>query len=251
MKQPPLSPMATLRWSVVARILAQLAPKRVLEVGCGQGGFGARIAALPGVGHYVGVEPDETSWAVAHERITPLGGEVRLGTSDLLGADEHFDLVCAFEVIEHIEDDRAALASWAAHLVPGGTVLVSVPAGPERFGPMDALVGHYRRYTPAQLVGLPARGRVRRGRRHRVRLAAGLRARVGAQPDRGAARQRGGLDRARTGCRRVRRRAGGCCSRANWPARSCGSGRRRSRSSSTGGRRPAPALIARGAVGPR
>jgi SAM-dependent methyltransferase len=148
---PPLSPMATLRWSVVARILAQLAPKRVLEVGCGQGGFGARIAALPGVDRYVGVEPDERSWTVAHDRIAPLGGDVRHGTSALVGTDEQFDLVCAFEVIEHLEDDRGALASWAAHLVAGGTVLVSVPAGPERFGPMDRLVGHYRRYTPASL----------------------------------------------------------------------------------------------------
>jgi SAM-dependent methyltransferase len=148
---PPLSPMATLRWSVVSRVLAQLAPKRVLEVGCGQGGFGARIAVLPGLTQYVGVEPDEQSWTVARDRIAPLGGEVRLGTSDLVGADEQFDLVCAFEVIEHLADDGGALADWARHLVPGGTVLVSVPADPDRFGPMDSLVGHYRRYTAGQL----------------------------------------------------------------------------------------------------
>jgi SAM-dependent methyltransferase len=143
--------MATLRWSVVSRVLAQLAPRRVLEVGCGQGGFGARIAARPGLTQYVGVEPDEQSWALARDRIAPLGADVRLGTSDLIGAHEQFDLVCAFEVIEHLEDDRGALADWATHLEPGGTVLVSVPADPDRFGPMDSLVGHYRRYTAGQL----------------------------------------------------------------------------------------------------
>jgi SAM-dependent methyltransferase len=143
--------MATLRWQPVSQLLDRLSPHSVLEVGCGQGGFGARIAARPSVSHYVGVEPDEQSWRVAHERITPLGGDVRLGPSDMVGADERFDLVCAFEVIEHLEDDLGALTSWARHLVPGGALLVSVPAGPERFGPMDTLVGHYRRYTADQL----------------------------------------------------------------------------------------------------
>jgi SAM-dependent methyltransferase len=149
---PPLSPNASLRWSVVSRALGTLAARRVLEAGCGQGGFGARIAALPGVERYVGVEPDEQSWRLARDRIEPLGGDVRLGTSDQVGPEERFDLVCAFEVIEHLEDDAGALQSWAAHLDPGGVMLVSVPAGPERFGPMDTLVGHYRRYTPDSLT---------------------------------------------------------------------------------------------------
>jgi SAM-dependent methyltransferase len=147
---PPLSPMATLRWQLVARVLDELTPRNVLEIGCGQGGFGARIAARPDVS-YVGVEPDEKSWTVAAERITPLGGDVRLGTSDLVGEHERFDLVCAFEVLEHLEHDTAAATDWVRHLRPGGSLLVSVPAWPERFSPMDTLVGHFRRYTPDAL----------------------------------------------------------------------------------------------------
>jgi len=58
-----------------------------------------------------------------------------------------FDLVCAFEVLEHIDDDASAAAQWLALARPGGHLLVSVPADPERFGPSDVLVGHYRRYT--------------------------------------------------------------------------------------------------------
>jgi SAM-dependent methyltransferase len=149
-RQPPLTPMGSLRWSVVRGLIDELRPGTVLEVGCGQGGFGARLARRA---EYVGCEPDAESYAVARERIEPLGGVVLAGTPDLVG-DRTFDLVCAFEVLEHLEDDAGALASWAGHVGPGGALVVSVPAWPDRFGAMDELVGHYRRYTPEQLDGL-------------------------------------------------------------------------------------------------
>ena len=149
-QRPPLTPMGTLRWSVVQRLIDDIRPATVLEVGCGQGGFGARLAERA---DYVGCEPDAESFAVAQRRIEPFGGVVLCGTSDLVG-DRTFDLVCAFEVLEHLEDDASALDSWARHLSPGGALLVSVPAWPDRFGAMDGLVGHYRRYTPEQLDGL-------------------------------------------------------------------------------------------------
>ena len=148
---PPLSPNGWLRWAVVSRLLP--APDRaltVLEVGCGQGGFGARLAQDYS---YVGVEPDATSCSVAQQRLDEAGGrgEVRHGDLSVLGADESFDLVCAFEVIEHIEDDAGALRDWAARLRPGGTLLLSTPAWQHRFGPADEMVGHYRRYDPSVL----------------------------------------------------------------------------------------------------
>jgi SAM-dependent methyltransferase len=146
--RPPLAPRAALRWSVVRRLLDDIQPRRVLELGCGQGGFGARIAERA---EYVGCEPDAESCAVARQRIEPLGGTVLHGTSELVGEDAAFDMVCAFEVIEHLEDDVGALTDWVTRLAPGGTVIVSVPAWPERFGPMDEVAGHYRRYTPEQL----------------------------------------------------------------------------------------------------
>jgi SAM-dependent methyltransferase len=140
--------MATLRWSVVSRVLDELRPRRVLEIGCGQGGFGARLAARS---EYLGVEPDEQSYDVARDRIAPIGGKVLHGTSDLITTDDKYDLVCAFEVIEHIDDDAGALVDWSSRVAPGGAILVSVPAWPSRYSPMDKLVGHYRRYTPEQL----------------------------------------------------------------------------------------------------
>jgi SAM-dependent methyltransferase len=145
---PPLTVSATLRWSVVRNLLDRLAPKKVLEIGCGQGAYGARIAARA---EYVGVEQDRESWQVARERVAPIGGRVLNGTIEMFDDMESYDLVCAFEVLEHIEDDVGALEMWRSRLAPGGAVLVSVPAWPDRFGPSDVAVGHYRRYTPVQL----------------------------------------------------------------------------------------------------
>jgi len=145
---PPLAVNARLRWSVVKPYLDELAPRRILEIGCGQGGFGARLAARA---EYLGVEPDATSWEVASSRIEPHGGRVLHGTSDLVASDPTFDLVCAFEVIEHLEDDSASVTDWARRVRPGGALMVSVPAFQERFGSWDRHVGHYRRYSPGDL----------------------------------------------------------------------------------------------------
>jgi len=146
----PLTPNASLRYDLVRRMLPA-GVTDVLEVGCGQGAAGARLAQHY---RYLGVEPDRESWEVARRRIAAVGrGEVRNVTVDALG-DERFDLVCAFEVLEHIEDDAAAVKEWASRLRAGGWLLLSVPAYQRRYGPADELVGHFRRYDPDALVTL-------------------------------------------------------------------------------------------------
>jgi SAM-dependent methyltransferase len=67
--------------------------------------------------------------------------------------DRSFDGVVCGEVIEHIPDDVAALAEMRRVLVPGGVVLVSVPANPWRYDWFDRWAGHVRRYTPEALEG--------------------------------------------------------------------------------------------------
>ncbi|HEY2507492.1 MAG TPA: methyltransferase [Streptosporangiaceae bacterium] len=146
----PLSPNGWLRYDVVQRILPD-GITDVLEVGCGQGSLGARLAQRY---RYLGVEPDERSCAVARQRMAAVGsGEVRNETVEALG-DQRFDLVCAFEVLEHIEDDGAAVKEWASRLRPHGWLMLSVPAHQRRYGPADELVGHFRRYDPAGLAAL-------------------------------------------------------------------------------------------------
>jgi glycosyltransferase involved in cell wall biosynthesis/SAM-dependent methyltransferase len=146
----PLTPNAWLRYDVIRRVLpAGIAD--VLEIGCGQGSLGARLAQRY---RYVGVEPDQTSWAVAQRRISATGaGEVRNVGFDSLGA-EQFDLVCAFEVLEHIEDDATTLKEWAVRIRPGGWLLLSVPAHQRRYASADELAGHFRRYDPQAMAAL-------------------------------------------------------------------------------------------------
>jgi SAM-dependent methyltransferase len=69
-------------------------------------------------------------------------------------ADGAFDVVAAFDVVEHCEDDALALAELARVLVPGGRLLLSVPAYQWAWSDHDVRAGHYRRYRRGQLVRL-------------------------------------------------------------------------------------------------
>jgi len=62
-----------------------------------------------------------------------------------------FDTAVCFNVLEHIETHEAAVRRLYDLLVPGGNLLVFVPADPKLFGTMDTQVGHVRRYTKESL----------------------------------------------------------------------------------------------------
>ena len=146
----PLTPRAALRWPLIKRAMRQTRPATTLEIGCGQGAMGARLVGL--TPSFTAVEPDTSSYGIAKERIGSRGGDVLNCTSDDLPADRVFDMVCAFEVLEHLEDDAGALESWAPKVRLGGHLVLSVPAWQHMFGPWDKAVGHYRRYSPDELA---------------------------------------------------------------------------------------------------
>ena len=138
---------AWLRYGSIRRALALARPRRVLEVGAGEGGLGAWLA---GRFDYVGVEPDEASRRVAIGRLHAVGRGEMLPSLAATGT-RRYDVVCAFEVLEHIQDDGSALQSWCERLEPRGHLLISVPAHSVRFGLSDRYVGHFRRYDRGPL----------------------------------------------------------------------------------------------------
>lgn len=149
----PLSLNAWLRYDVVRRLLARIPRSATLvEIGAGMGAMGMRLAEGRS---YLGVEPDAKSFEVAHRRITLTGkGSMIHGDASSLPTSVDADVVCAFEVLEHIEDDGAAVELWGSFLSPNGTLMISVPAWQRRFGPSDVRVGHFRRYDRDQLTDL-------------------------------------------------------------------------------------------------
>jgi SAM-dependent methyltransferase len=78
--------------------------------------------------------------------------DVRLGeAASLPFEDGSFDLVTALDVIEHLDDDVAALREMRRVLRPGGHLLVTVPAHQFMWGDQDEVNMHKRRYVAAQL----------------------------------------------------------------------------------------------------
>ena len=117
-----------------------------LEVGAGIGANTNVLAALP---HrtWTSLEPDE----VLAARIPSLGPAHRRLVGTLSSLSERFNTILYIDVLEHIEDDRAEMAAAAAHLHPGGHVIVLSPAHPLLYSPFDKAMRHYRRYTRASL----------------------------------------------------------------------------------------------------
>ena len=135
---PPMTVNGWLRYDAFCRLLAPDI-KSILEIGMGTGAMGSLLARRF---RYVGLEPDEESFRRADQIVA--GGELlNVAEEDFSGGA--FDAVCAFEVLEHVEDDAEALVRWQRHLRPGGWLYLSVPAG-KRLGPRDVRAGHYRRY---------------------------------------------------------------------------------------------------------
>jgi SAM-dependent methyltransferase len=148
LRPPALSLSASLRLPLIEKWLDVIRPGSVVEVGAGMGAMGFRLANRY---DYRGYEPDLSSHQVAASRLAALGrGEVR-NTDIPAEPDRLFDVVCAFEVLEHIDDDAAALNSWARWLAPGGHIVMSMPSQPDRFGAWDERVGHFRRYSRGSL----------------------------------------------------------------------------------------------------
>jgi SAM-dependent methyltransferase len=119
---------------------------RWIDFGAGTGTF---ARALVQRGRCVfGVEPDP----ILRARMNDAGLTAVADSAALFGRE--FDGIYSMNVMEHIEDDKAALTTALVAVKPGGKVLLYVPAFMVLFGEMDRRVGHVRRYTRRELIRL-------------------------------------------------------------------------------------------------
>jgi SAM-dependent methyltransferase len=133
------------RRRVLERVIADLrlpARARILDAGCGSG---RNMVELARHGTVTGVELSNTSVALARERAT---GEVIEGSVlEMDFAPDSFDLAVSLDVIEHLEDDLAAMRELRRVVAPGGSLLVTVPAYQWLWSGHDEINQHHRRYT--------------------------------------------------------------------------------------------------------
>lgn len=120
------------------------------------GDYVGRPARLLDVGSADG---PSVSWLHAPQRVNldldPRGltaGDVRASALSLPFRDGCFDLVSAFDVVEHCEPEARALAEFSRVLAPGGRLMLSVPAYRWAWTDHDVRAGHHRRYTRPRLV---------------------------------------------------------------------------------------------------
>jgi SAM-dependent methyltransferase len=129
---------------------------RIADIGAGIGTF-ARALAADGL-DVTCVEPDPRQSRVIADAGLPVVAAV-----DAF-ADASFDFIYSLNVLEHIDDDRAAAATWVRKLKPGGRMLIYVPAFQVLFSSLDRLVEHKRRYRRRSLADVMQHAGLRVGR---------------------------------------------------------------------------------------
>ena len=142
------------RRNILARELRRLpAPGRALDIGAAGGG---NTRVLLGHGWQpVALEFAPTAAQVARERGIDV---IRADARELPVRTGSMDLVTAFDILEHIEEDYLATAEITRVLRPGGTALIAVPADMALWSAHDTAVGHVRRYTRDTLADVIVKG---------------------------------------------------------------------------------------------
>jgi 2-polyprenyl-3-methyl-5-hydroxy-6-metoxy-1,4-benzoquinol methylase len=129
--------------------------KRVLEVGSGIGTMSRPLADVADL--VIGIEPN-ANCVTRCEAVMRDQPRFSLRVCHLEECDRdellshRLDTIVCVNVLEHIEDDAGALRTFKDVLVPGGRALIFVPAVQAAYGPLDAELGHHRRYSKPSLA---------------------------------------------------------------------------------------------------
>lgn len=136
----------------LARLALDPARARILDVGCGTGGAALTLARH---GRAVALDRSPASFRLAMD--CPYTHRVvASAAAPLPFSDGSFDVVCALDILEHLDDDAAAARELARVCKPGGTVIAFVPAFSFLWGYNDDYSHHKRRYVKSELAALLA-----------------------------------------------------------------------------------------------
>jgi SAM-dependent methyltransferase len=121
----------------------------VIEVGAGLGSSTKYLCDRTHV-RWLCLDPDANHSShlkslIAAGKLPPCC-EARCGVLADLDRSDVADTILYVDVLEHIQDDEAEMLIAAAHLAPGGHIVVLGPAFNSISSPLDKAVGHYRRY---------------------------------------------------------------------------------------------------------
>lgn len=118
----------------------------ILDVGCGTG---TALGYLSPYGRGVGVDIERS--ALEYSRRRGIRSVVQSAASNLAFKDDTFDLICALDILEHVDDDSRAWRECYRTCKPGGLVLITVPAYRFLWGRQDEISRHRRRYVASDV----------------------------------------------------------------------------------------------------
>jgi SAM-dependent methyltransferase len=138
------------------RLVTKELGRRVLEVGCGLGNFTRMLLDREQI---IAVDFEPGCVELLRQRYADRRN-IEAFVCDLSSTDFRNlaryrpDSCVCLNVLEHIEDDRAALDAMASVLVPGGVIVLLIPAFQSLYGPIDRNLGHCRRYSKREITVL-------------------------------------------------------------------------------------------------
>jgi SAM-dependent methyltransferase len=127
---------------------------RVIEIGSGIGNLSRHLAARRQLYIASDIDPEHLARLRVRFQNRP---NVKLlhcdlsAPADFAALAAQADTVICLNVLEHIQDDATGLANISSALVPGGVAIVLVPQDQAIYGTLDEELGHYRRYSEAEL----------------------------------------------------------------------------------------------------
>lgn len=139
------------RRELIKQLLPQKPNLKILDIGCGAGKL---LEELKSYGQVYGIDSSSQAVKFCKQRGLKhiyINKFPQVPKSIL---KKKFDVITCLDVIEHIEDDTKAIKTITNLLVPGGRLILTVPAYPWLFSYWDTMSGHYRRYSQHQLLNL-------------------------------------------------------------------------------------------------